>query len=131
MRREAGLDERPNVLFQRRVGAKARAEDDERLDRFRSELVRHADHRGQRHRRVLAQAVLDLAGPDAVAGGGDHVVVSTDKPQISVVILATQIAHHQPVADELGLGRLGLTPVLEHHHRIGPMDGDLADGLHR
>ena len=45
-----------------------RLQDDERLDDLGAQRVGHADHRRHGDRRVLDQAVLDLARADAVAG---------------------------------------------------------------
>src|SRR3546814_7994635 len=75
---------------------------------------------------MLQQAVLDLAGADAVAAGGDDVVVAPEEMKIALVVHAALVAGHQPVAAELGGGGLWIAPVLEEHHRVGPAHRDGA-----
>ena len=60
-------------------GALAGLEHDERLDDLGAHRIGLADHRGERHRRMLDQAILDLARPDAIARRGDDVVVAADE----------------------------------------------------
>src|SRR3546814_13086899 len=75
---------------------------------------------------MLQQAVLDLAGADAVAAGSDDVVVASEEVKIALVVQAALVAGHQPVAAELGGGSLGIAPVLEEHHRVGTAHRDGA-----
>src|SRR3546814_14723227 len=46
--------------------------------------------------------------------------------KIALVVHAALVAGHQPVAAELGGGGLGIAPVLEEHHRVGPAHRDGA-----
>ena len=73
---------------------------DERLDDLGAHRIGLADHRGERHRRMLDQAILDLAGPDAVARRGDDVVVAADEREVAVVVDHALVAGGHPVADE-------------------------------
>ncbi len=102
-------------------------EHDEGLDRFGAHRVGHADHGGHRDRGVAQQALLDLGGADAIAGRGDHVIGAALVPEIPSSIALAHVAGQQPVADEFGACGLGVVPVVEEHHRIGPANGDLAD----
>ena len=72
------------------------------------------------------QALLDLAGADAVAGRGDHIVLTPDEAQRAVLVHDAEVAGQQPVAVELGRRRLLVPPVAEEHDGVRPADGDLA-----
>ena len=74
---------------------------------------------------MAQQAILDLARADPVTGRGDDVVVAADEADIALRILRALVASRHPVADELGLRRLGLAPIVQEHHRVGPLHRDL------
>src|SRR6185437_3686675 len=76
-------------LFARR---KTRAQHDPGFHRFGADRIGNADYGRQRDRRMLEQRVLDLGGTDAVAGGGDDVVLAAHVPEIAVLILPAEIA---------------------------------------
>ena len=102
----------------------ARLEHDECLDDLGAHRIRLADHGRERDRRMLDQAVLDLARPDAVAGGGDDVVVAPHEGDVALVVDDALVAGGHPVADEFLARRLGPAPVFEEHHRVRPLHGD-------
>src|SRR5947209_16199432 len=66
---------------------------------------------------VLHQRVLDLGRADAIAGGGDDVVLAADIPEIAVVILHAEIPGEQEFAGIFLRGRLRIAPVFEHGDR--------------
>src|SRR4051812_37345831 len=72
------------------------------------------------------QAVFDLTGPNAETRRRDHVVVAADKAYIAFVIDHALIAGRHPVTDEFRVGRFLVAPVLQEHHRVRPLDRDLA-----
>src|SRR6478752_7465835 len=57
--------------------------------------IGNADHRRHRHRRMLHQRMLDFGGADAIAGGGNDVVLAADVPEITVLILHAEIPGQQ------------------------------------
>ena len=65
---------------------------DEGGDRLALEVVRAADDRGFRHRRVGNQRALDLRGAVTVAGNIEHVVKTADDPEIAVLVAARAVA---------------------------------------
>src|ERR1700716_2503369 len=76
--------------------------------------------------------MLDLRGPDAVAGGGDDVVLAADIPEITVAILHAEIAGEQELPGIFLRGRVRIFPVLDHGAGIGLAHADdaaLADRL--
>ncbi|PHJ59673.1 hypothetical protein VF03_34290 [Nostoc linckia z2] len=126
MGRHACLHEVADVVREVGRGLDAVLQHDEGLDDFSAQLVGLADGGRKRHGRMLQQRVLDLAGPDAVAGGGDDVVVPAEEVDVAFLVAQALVAGHHPVADELVARRLGATPVFEEHHGVRPLDGDLA-----
>src|SRR5215216_4309614 len=112
---QALLDERADPFLEFRSGRVRLRELDERLDGFSADRIGDADGRCHGHGRVAHQARLDLGGADAVAGGVDDVVVAGAEPQIVVVVVAGEVARHQPAAAgvELLPGGIGVPPVLE------------------
>ena len=62
-------------------------ENHEGLDDLRPDRVGLADRGRERHSRVADQAVLDLAGADAISRGGDDVVVAADEMDVAVLDL--------------------------------------------
>ena len=111
---------------QRRRALEARAQLHEGLDRLGADRVGHADDGGHRHRHMAGQAVLDLAGADAVAGRGDDIVVAPDIVEIAVLVAIAAVAGQQPVAGKFGPRRLRIVPVLQEHHRVRPAHRDIA-----
>ena len=79
-------------------------------------------HRGICHGRMLDQAILDLAGPDAVACGLEHVVAAAVIPEAAVGVHHRHVAGAAPAvfraASELGKCRLFVLPVAEKEHRV-------------
>src|SRR5258708_4329607 len=98
MRRELGLDEILDLAREIGRAAAAGLQHQERLDDLGAQRVGHADSRGEGHGGMLHQAVLDLAGADAVAGAGDDVVGAALEPEISRLVLPPEIAGEQVVA---------------------------------
>src|SRR5437764_7831857 len=78
-------------------------EHDVRLHQRAALGVRLGHDRGVDHRGVLDQAILDLAGPDAVARRLEHVVGASLVPEIAVDVARSEVAGAAPVAGELAL----------------------------
>ena len=106
------------------------SQNDERSGDLAADLVWHAHHRAHRHGGMTHERCLDLPGADAIAHRVDHVVLATPEPQVSVVVLDSEISGEQPAVVVLVRSGLGTVPVLEHHHRIGGSHGDLALDAH-
>lgn len=102
-------------------------EDYEGFDDAAAQSIGLADYGSGLHRRVLEQAILDLAGADAISGTGDHVVFVAHEPQVAVPIAIPHITGTIPVADEFGAGGVGVLPVLQEHDRVVPVGRELAD----
>src|SRR4051794_1834147 len=68
---------------------------------------------------MLQQRVLDFGWPDAIAGGGNHVILAADVPEIAVAILDPEIAGQQKVACEFFYRGIRVLPVLDHRARVG------------
>src|SRR4051812_21808626 len=66
-------------------------------------------------------------GADAVARRGDDIIVAADKLDIALGVGDALVARCHPVADELVAGRVGLAPIFQEHHRVGPLDRDLSE----
>ena len=128
VRRQPGLDEFLEFGGERlaRRGDTG-LQHDERLDDFGAHRIGLADDGRERHRRMPDQAILDLARPDAIARRGDDIVVAPDEMEIAFVVGNALIAGRHPVADELLARRIGLAPVFQKHHRVGPQHRDLPD----
>src|SRR5687768_12778446 len=75
---------------------------------------------------MLHEAVLNLAGPDAIAATLDHVVVSAEIPEVSLLVLMRRIAGQQEIVSKSSFSAFRIPPVLEEHHRIGPSNGDVS-----
>ncbi len=91
--------------------------------------VRHADHAGVRHRRVLAQHRLDLRRVDVEPGGLDHALQAHREIEEPVRVPLAEVARVQPgAAVGVNLERLrgGLRVVQVAQHDGGPGDADLA-----
>src|SRR2546429_1281043 len=73
------------------------------------------------------KAILDLGRTDAVSRRADDIVVAPDELEVAVRVDDTLIARGHPLADEFFARRIGLAPILQEHHRIRPLDRDLAD----
>src|SRR5262247_35492 len=73
------------------------------------------------------QAIFDLGRPDAVARRGDDVVVAPDEAHVAVLVYDALVARRHPVADELVARGVGLAPIFQEHHGIGPRDRDLTE----
>ena len=108
------------------LARKARAQHDPGLDRFGADRIGNADHRRHRHRRMLHQRVLDLGGTDAIAGGGDDVVLAADVPEIAVLILHAEIAGQQKLAGIFLRGRFRIAPIFDHGAGTGLAHADDA-----
>ena len=76
------------LLGQLGAGFHAGPQHHERLGHLALALVGHADDGGHGHGVVSAEAPLDLAWPDAIAGGLDHVVLAGHEPEVAVFVLA-------------------------------------------
>ena len=114
VRRELHFHEFLDLARERIARSKTRAQHDPGLDRFGADRIGNADHRGHRHRRMLHQRMLDLGRADAIAGGGDDVVLAADVPEIAVLILHAEIAGEQEFAGIFLRRRLRIAPVFEH-----------------
>ena len=66
---------------------------------FSSDFVRFADGRRFGDGLVLDQRRLDLEGPDQVAAGVDHVVVTAAEPEVAVLVDARAATADVPAVD--------------------------------
>src|ERR1051326_363143 len=98
---------RHQVLLRR---GRARAEDDEGLDRLAPFLVGQADDRGFRDRGMLEQSVLDLDRRDVLAAGDDHVLLAVADRDVRVVLVSA-VAGVEPALPDRLRRFLGLVPV--------------------
>src|SRR5215471_14484223 len=73
------------------------------------------------------QAILDLGRADTVTRRGNDIVVAPDELEVAVRIGDALIAGRHPVADEFFTRGVGLAPILQEHHRVGPLDCDLPE----
>ena len=89
----------------------------QRLHGLAPALVRHADHRDLRHRRVRRDHVLDLAREHVEAAGDHHVLLAVDDVQEALAVEAGDVAGVQPAAGEGLGGLLGQVVVALHHQR--------------
>src|SRR5439155_17912706 len=102
-----------NLLSQVFGGNMLRSQLDERLDDAATSGIR-ARHDGRlQDRRMCEQSAFDLEWADAIAGGNDHVVATTDKPEVSLLVavraISGQVVLPPPARGALG----GILPVLE------------------
>src|SRR3954471_19185095 len=109
----ARVARRDGALFQH-----VRREHDVCLDQRAALPVGFGHHRGVDDRGVLDQAVLDLARPDAVTSGLEHVVGPPLVPEIAVGIARGEVAGAAPVARELALRRPRFVPGAEEEDRV-------------
>ena len=68
---------------------------------------------------MLDQAVLDLAGADAVARRLEHIVAAALVPEVAVGIAQGLVAGAAPVAGVLGLGGGLVLPVAQEEDGVG------------
>src|SRR5438128_10487828 len=95
-----------------------RCQDHVRLDYRPPYWIAFPDHGAFDDRRVLDQGALDLEGADAVAGRDDHVVRSSDKPEVALGVHVGSITGHIPIPALRGFGGGRVAPVLlEEAHR--------------
>ena len=86
---------------------------------------------------MLDQAVLDLTGPDAVAGGLKDIVRATLVPKVALLVAPRQIAGAAPRAGVLGRSGLLVFPVAQKEDwivltvHILAMQGHIARHAHR
>ncbi len=104
---------------QRIPGRVAGRQHDIGLDQRAALGIRLGHHGRVGHGRVLDQAVFDLAGPDAVAGGLEHVVGAPLVPEVAVGVAGGQVAGAAPVAGVLAAGGALVAPVAEEEDRVG------------
>src|SRR5436190_13147031 len=107
-----------------RVNLLARLQHDERLDLLPQALVRHADDRRQRDRRMREERLFDFAGVHVEPAPQNHVLLAIDDRQIAVGVELTDIARAKPAAALRVRGRIRV-PVVALHH-VGPVSHDLA-----
>ena len=89
---KVGLDELAEVRGQLLRGRVTRLQHDEGGDNLTAQVVRLADRRRLRDRRVLYQGALHLERPDAVPATGDDVVRATGEVEEVIGIPAGGIA---------------------------------------
>src|SRR4051794_12278837 len=75
---------------------------------------------------MRAEAVLDLARADPVAGRVDDVVLARLEPDVAVLVHRAEVAAEQPVVEELLLRGSRVVEVLEHRERVMAVDRDLT-----
>ena len=81
---------------------------DDRVHGFAPHVVRDADHRDLRDRRVRRDRVLDLDGVHVLAAGDDHVLHPIDEEEVALLVEVAGVAGVVPAAAERLGGRLGL-----------------------
>src|SRR5690606_12731315 len=74
---------------------------------------------------MTQQAVFDLARPNPIARGCNHVVVTADEAQTAIRPLVANIAGEQPAVHELRLCGFGLVPVPKKHDGVGTAHSDI------
>ncbi len=108
-----------------RIDAATGAPHNERLDAFSPFLVGHSDNGGFGHIRVGDQRSFDLARIDVLATGDDHVFLSVDNENKSLVIHVAQIARLKPAVAHDLQRQQRVVPVSLHQGRA--RQHDLAD----
>src|ERR1043165_5381340 len=112
----------------KRLGRRRSAfQHNEGLHDLGAQRIRLADHRCKRDRRMADETILDLAGPDAIAGRSDDIIIAADEGEIALLVDDALVAGRHPVADEFLARRITATPITKKHHRIWPFHGDLAE----
>ena len=102
---------------------------DHGLDRLAPIRVGHADRGRLAYRRMLVEDVLDLPGPDLVAGDVDLVLFSVHQIEPAVCVHEPDVTRPEPPAGDRLLGLVWFPPVAGHHLRPRRHDfPDLADG---
>ncbi len=127
MGRQTGFDKFLDVFFQGRIRGELRIQNDKGLDDFSPHFVRTADYPGHGHGRVLDQAVFYFRRADPITRAGDQIILSANKPEITLVILSSQISGQAPVPSKFSFRGAGVIPVPQKHNRIRPKDGHLTD----
>src|ERR1700733_12823217 len=75
---------------------------------------------------MLEQAILDLGRTDAIAGGGDDIVLAAQVPEVAILVLPPEIAGQQKLAGEFLLRGVRIFPVFDHGDGIGLANADDA-----
>lgn len=121
----AGFAEGDDVVWR---GCGAGFEADDGFDGFAAIGVGDADDGGFAHGGVGVEHVFDVAGPDFVAGGVDHVFFAIDQIEPACLVHEADIAGVQAaIADGFG-GFVWFVPVAGDDHRAGGHNfADLAD----
>ncbi len=105
-------------------------ENAERRDRRALELVRHADHGGLSHRRMVHEGRLDLHRPDAVPRHVHDVVHAAEQPEVAVLVALGAVPREVdvlPPARPVGLHvALVVAPDRAEHGRPGPGDRQVS-----
>src|SRR2546425_2099293 len=123
---QAGLDEGLDVGREPAVPLDALLGCDVRLDHLPPDLIRYTDYSRHGYGGMLDEGAFDLGWTDPIARGVDDVVLPPGEMEVPLVIDPSQVSGQEPVTDVLLPRRVGVLPVTEEHHRIGPLDRDLA-----
>ena len=75
---------------------------------------------------MFGQAILDLAGANAVSGAGDDVVVAAHIPEITLFIAVSGVTGDQPVADVFFTRGLCVVPIAQEGDGVWVANGDGA-----
>jgi hypothetical protein len=78
---------------------------------FGRKFVRRADRRRFENRRVNENRAFDFERSDALRFAGDNIVVSGDKPKITVFVDASAISRDIPAGTKTRARRFGKIPV--------------------
>src|SRR5262245_11717833 len=116
--RESRAHVLPDRLFECGRGVLAGPQHDEGLDAGSTFGVRHAHRGGVGYGRVLEKAILDLGGPDAIAGALDHIVGPPPVPVEVVLVARSEVAGASPPAVELRSGGVRVIPILQKDNRV-------------
>src|SRR5437899_6089317 len=124
---QARLDEGLDVGREPAVPLDALLGCDVRLDHLPPDLIPYTDDGCHGYRGMLDEGAFDLGWTDPVARGVDDVVLTPGEMEVPLVIEPGQVSGQEPVTDVLLPRRLGVLPVTEEHHRIGPLYRDLTE----
>jgi len=117
---QPGPDELCDILFEFVRWFAAGPQHDERLDYLPPELVRLADDRRLRHRRMFDKGRFHLERAQPLSGGLDHVVRPSQEPDIAVLVPVGLIAADVPAGDAEVFPVTFLVPPDTHHHGRPP-----------
>src|SRR6266516_4949720 len=103
-----------------RGGSIARCQDNKSLDDLTAHFIGTGNHRRLGNGGVLFQCTFHLEGADTVACADNHIICSSDKPEVAILVLVGTIPGDVPIATNTGLRCLRVAPVFFKHPRWAP-----------